>query len=528
VANFSRTGLITAGLLGLLAPPAAAALTEAEQRGKQIYFEGTSPRGVLINAVVGDESTLIPASAIPCANCHGYDGLGRPEGGVTPTDVRWSQLAKSYGHVHENGRRHDAFDDDSLSRSIIAGVDPANNRLDTTMPLYLLSGADVADLVAYMKVLEFDDDPGVEDDRVRVATLLPQQGRAAELGAAMDQVLRAHFADVNEQGGVFGRKIDLVTVPLGGTPEASIENLQQVFKENDIFALVGGYTIGLDDALLDVLRYDNVPLVGPFTLDPGDTLLDAAAFYLYPGFDVQAEVLADAALEQAGSTDKVLVASPVPGTGTGQHEELAGIAAKRLGNRSQSEALTANYLAGTGNATALAENIGSSGAEAVLFFGGKVDLDALLVALAIRKLSPKIYVLSSFLTGSMYDAPKAFDRRIVIGYPTLASDVSPQGRKDYQDLAARHGLPPGHIQAQLASFSAARLLVEGLRRAGRDLARTRLVEGVEALYTFETGFTPPLSFGPNRRIGALGAHLMTVDLENRTQVPVGDGWHERR
>ena len=170
MANFSRTGLITAGLLGLLAQPAAAALTEAEQRGKQIYFEGTSPRGVLINAVVGDESTLIPASAIPCANCHGYDGLGRPEGGVTPTDVRWSQLAKSYGHVHENGRRHDAFDDDSLLRSIIAGVDPANNRLDTTMPLYLLSGADVADLVAYMKVLEFDDDPGVEDDRVRVLT----------------------------------------------------------------------------------------------------------------------------------------------------------------------------------------------------------------------------------------------------------------------------------------------------------------------------------------------------------------------
>jgi hypothetical protein len=55
--------------------------------------------------------------------------------------------------------------------------------------------------------------------------------------------------------------------------------------------------------------------------------------------------------------------------------------------------------------------------------------------------------------------------------------------------------------------------VEGLRRAGRELSRTRLVEGIEQLYNFDTGVTPPLTFGPNRRIGALGAHIVTVDLE---------------
>lgn len=518
-----RAGLIAAGLVVCLAQPAFG-LDEAEQRGKQIYLEGTSARGNLINAVVGVEQSLIPAAAIPCANCHGYDGLGRPEGGVVPTDVRWSQLSKTYGHVHEDGRRHEAFDDDSLTRSIIAGVDPANNRLDSSMPLYLLSGDDAADLVAYLKVLEHDLDPGVEDDRVRVASLLPMDGRSAALGEAMQQALRASFADVNAQGGVFGRKIELVTVPLGATPEASLENLQQTMDKQGVFALVGGYTIGLDDALLETLRYDNVPLIGPFTLDPGDALMDAAAFYLYPGFDDQARVLADQAVVHAGGASKVLVASP----GTGEHEELIAPVRDQMRRHGDEKAVTTTFVPGGADAAALAERIQEQGLESVVFLGAHEDLESLLVALAIKGVSPKIYALSSYLRRPLFDVPQLFDRKIVIAYPTLADDITAQGRSDYQDLAKRYALPTTNIQAQVASLAAARVFFEGLRSAGRDLDRTRLAEGIEKMYTFQTGFTPPLTYGPNRRIGARGAHLLTVDIENQAMIPVGDRWHDVR
>jgi len=89
-------------------------------------------------------------------------------------------------------------------------------------------------------------------------------------------------------------------------------------------------------------------------------------------------------------------------------------------------------------------------------------------------------------------------------------------------------LPGEHVQAQLAALAAAKLLVEGLRRAGRDLSRVRLIEGIEELFGFETGVTPPLSYGPNRRIGARGAHIIAVDLANKRYAPVGDGWYELR
>ena len=104
-------GMPAALLACCLAPAAGgASLDEAAARGKQLYHQGISAQGGVIEAVVGDEAVTLPASAVPCAGCHGPDGRGRPEGGVEPPDIRWSQLTKVYGHVHEDGRRHPPFD----------------------------------------------------------------------------------------------------------------------------------------------------------------------------------------------------------------------------------------------------------------------------------------------------------------------------------------------------------------------------------------------------------------------------------
>jgi ABC-type branched-subunit amino acid transport system substrate-binding protein len=505
--------------------PAAHALSDAEQRGKQIYFDGTSPRGSDINAVVGDEAALLPGSAMPCSSCHGSDGLGRPEGGVIPLDIRWSELVKTYGHVHHDGRKHPAFDDAGVARSIIAGVDQANNPLDRSMPIYQMSQQDIDDLVAYMKVLEFDLDPGIADDSVRIATLLPLSGRAAGVGDAMRQVLEGHFADINEQGGIFGRRVELLTIPTGESPDESLDRVREAFATEGIFALVGAYSIGLDEPLLTYLRSDNIPLVAPFTLDPGDAFFDAAAFYLYAGFQDQVRVLADRAVADGADVGKVMIAGPA-GART---DSLADAAQDQLrGHSREQRPLVETYGAGAFDASTLVGQAASSGTEAIVFTGPQADLDRLLAELLRQNRTPRVYLLSSLVNRPLLNAPGIFDQRIFIAYPTLSSDVTQRGREAYGRLAEHHELRPDHIQAQLAAFAAANLFVEGLRQAGRDLSRERLVTGIEKLYQFETGVTPPLTYGPNRRIGARGAHILTVNLGEQRYEPVGDSWFDVR
>ena len=521
-----RLGLAAAAFALLLGPVhSALALEAAEERGKQIYLKGTHPDGEPIMAIVGTEAVELPASAVPCASCHGADGRGREEGGILPSDVCWSQLTKSYGHVHETGRRHPAYDEESFAETLRSGVDPGGNTLDRSMPRYRLSDEAMADLVAYLRQLESDRDPGVSPDRVQVGTLLPLRGPRGPMGEAMARVMHAYLQEVNAEGGVYGRRLDLLTVAYGDSAESTLDNLRQAFREEGIFALVGAYTVGLDEDLLALLRERDVPLVGPFTLDPGNQLLNEGAFYLYPGFDEQARALADQALtaEGAGEAPAVIAGAQDP-----RVDHVVEAVVDQLGRgQATAKPVTVRYAPGSFDPAAVAERVQETGAESLFFFGGQAELQPLLEALAERDREPRVYLLSAFLSGSVFEAPEAFHQRLFIAYPTLASDFTAQGRADYQELAEGHGLPGDHMQAQAAALAAAKLLVEGLRRAGRDLDREGLIDGLEALYAYRTGLTPPLTYGPNRRIGARGAHIVTVDLMKKVYAPSG-GWREVR
>ena len=58
---------------------------------------------------------------------------------------------------------------------------------------------------------------------------------------------------------------------------------------------------------------------------------------------------------------------------------------------------------------------------------------------------------------------------------------------------------------------------------GADLSREQLITALEGLYDFDTGLTPRLSFGPNRRIGAAGAHMVTINPETK-DFATASGW----
>jgi hypothetical protein len=57
------------------------------------------------------------------------------------------------------------------------------------------------------------------------------------------------------------------------------------------------------------------------------------------------------------------------------------------------------------------------------------------------------------------------------------------------------------------------------------LSREKLITALEKMHDYETGLTPKLSYGPNRRIGAMGAHMVAVDLEKNRFKAVSE-WIE--
>ena len=110
----------------------------------------------------------VPASAFPCSGCHGIRGEGKSEGGVTAGDITWSNLIKPYGHTHPTGRKHGPFTESSVIRAVVNGVDSAGNDLLVAMPRYKFSPVEMADLLAYLKRIDTDLDPGLTETNVTV------------------------------------------------------------------------------------------------------------------------------------------------------------------------------------------------------------------------------------------------------------------------------------------------------------------------------------------------------------------------
>jgi len=73
------------------------------------------------------------------------------------------------------------------------------------------------------------------------------------------------------------------------------------------------------------------------------------------------------------------------------------------------------------------------------------------------------------------------------------------------------------------ALAAAKIFTEALKRAGRDLSREKLITALEGLYEYETGVTPNITFGPNRRVGSKGSYVVAIDPEKKGFISAS-GW----
>ena len=498
---------------------ANAQLTLAERRGKEIYLRGTSPSGREITGRIGEID--VPASTVSCAGCHGLRGEGKTEGGVTAGNLTWPHLSKPYGHTHPTGRKHGPFTDSAFIRAVVNGVDSDGNNLQVVMPRYNLSAEDMTDLLAYVKRIDTDLDPGLTDTSIRIGVVLPSQGALADVGAAMKDVFTAFFDDLNNRGGIFSRKIDLRFADAGAGGATTANVVQTFARKEQIFAFVGGLSAGGDSQIAALAREDQIPFIGPSTLLPhAETPANRYLFYLLPGVAEQAVSLVNFASAQPELRNArvAIVHSDNPlGTAaaTATEEHL-----KKTGRSLQAKQL---YTPNNFDARQLVNDLKSKSAEVVFFYGSGKEESSLLTEAAAANWTPHLFLLGAMTGKDLPASLAAFKNKIYIAFPTLPADLNTEGVAEFRSLHEKYRFAPRHTASQLAAFAAAKVFVEGLTRAGRDLSREKLITSLEGLYEYQTGITPRITFGPNRRVGAAGAHVVAIDLAEK-EFATASGW----
>jgi ABC-type branched-subunit amino acid transport system substrate-binding protein len=503
----------------------ATELTDAEARGKLIYTKGQSESNRVIRAAISTSEAPSSASILPCAQCHGENGRGI---GIVSPAIDWTVLMDPDGHEHQK-RSHGPFDEASLVRAITKGVDPAGNDFEATMPTYTMADEDMADLIAYLKVIGLEEDPAIVDGRIRVGTVLPVDGQHAGLGKAMRDTIEAVFSEVNAAGGVRGRELELVVGGWGGNKDPEIWTAHDLVAKEPVIALVSPYVPNYD-AELEVLAADKeLPVVGPYTMlppaasreDEYDNDQDKQyTFYMTAGLALQAEALVEVAAVLTPPQDATLAIVHPRVQFFDEIAEAARIRAEALGFRSA----TVSVFEYSGfDADQSAATFGESGVDTVLFLGNSQELGDLAREAEARDWQP--YLLSPGLLAEprIFELPESFSYRVLLSYASLPTDYSMSGAEEFERLHEKYRFGYEYDIAQVSAFTAAKVLVAGLENAGRRLTREELVLGLEELDDFQPGLSPPLTFGPFRRTGSLGAHIVRVNLVEKRFDPA-TGW----
>jgi len=492
-------------------------LSPQERRGKAIYMRGESPSGKEITAMVGELD--VPASTLTCAGCHGVRGEGKTEGGVTAGNLTWTNLIKPYGHTHPSGRKHGAFDEKLFTRSLVQGVDPAGNEMAVAMPRFQISAEDIADLIAYLKRIEADRDPGLTETSIKVGTIVPQQGALAENGAAINDVLTAYFANVNDKGGIYNRRIELQTAETGPDAASTAANARSLIEKDQVFAMVSGMSAGADKELAALTQEEEVPFVGPLTLLPQIGFqTNRNVFYLLPGASEQARALINFA-ESKPELKKSRLAI------VHSENELALTAAAAIEDQARHKGWTVTRKAySSKDAGGIIAALKAQGTEAVFFIGASGEEGVFINAAAAANWTPNVFLLGALAgRGLVQTVPLSFKDHVFLSFPTVPGDVTPEALAELRVLQEKYKFPTRHVTSQLMAFAAAKIFTQALKRAGRDLSREKLVTALEGLYEYETGVTPSITFGPNRRVGAMGGYVVSIDPAKREFVSAS-GW----
>lgn len=496
-----------------VSPPPA---LDAVSRGKIIYREGRSPAATPITAVLGEGSEL-PATVVACANCHGEDGRGRSEGGITPTNITGDHLTRTYGGVHPSGRRFPPYTDGLLNRAITLGVDSGGQTLASTMPRYRMSAADMADLLAYLRQLGSDLDPGVTDEEVRIGLLLPSR-EAGWLGPLVRRIWAVYLDDLNRGGGVYHRRVRLHSKELSEpTTEAEV---RRFLEREKVLALAGGFLDGPDGILARLVEAEGIPVIG--TLSPPGPRGSSrrGLFHLYGGSSEQCRILAALSAERAGAG--------APGLGIiyeGTYARNLAEVVEGEWRRSEVAARSATLDVDGANARRVAVGMKRSGTTRILLLAHAAAAQRFLAAARDLDWRPEVYAPAGLIGPRIAELPPWEARRFFFAFPTLNQDYTPEGLAAYRALAERHGLETEHLAVQLATLASARLLTEALTRCGRDLSRARLIAALEDGTAIHTGLTPSLRYTPSRRIGAQGAYVAHPGAAPGTFVAIG-AWRE--
>jgi ABC-type branched-subunit amino acid transport system substrate-binding protein len=315
------------------------------------------------------------------------------------------------------------------------------------------------------------------------------------------------FDAVNAQGGVSGRKIRLVSLDDELSPEKAVANYEKLLGEHRAFAFFGCVGSATTAAAAKVLSQSGAPMVAGYAVsDSAREKVMGSGYFVRATFAREAQALVQH-LTTIGVTRIASACLDNPGGAEVTKLVEAALAAHQL------KPVAAVAVKGDGSTNAaMGKALADSKAQAVIMYlGGAIGGEVMKSAWDAggRQMFYGMSIVPGDVTAKLVgDKTSGLAISQVVPYPW--SEVEPVARDDRQ-LAERAKVDIGYLSFE--GYVNALVMIESLRRAGRDLTRARLHAALKAMKLRIAGME--LDFTGASNTGSRFIEMVRVTKEGR-------------
>jgi branched-chain amino acid transport system substrate-binding protein len=364
-------------------------------------------------------------------------------------------------------------------------------------------------------------DPGVKDTEIVVGQWAAMTGPVAHLGTSTRDGFQVTINEVNAAGGVHGRKIRLIAYDDAGSPQEALAAVRRLIYQDQVFALVIGSTSGATLPVIPLINQAKVPFISGTSSNV--RLLQPHSPYVfrhYPNDTWQGYRLMDYIVEKGGSKrPAILYVSDDYGKGG---YELVG---KRLEEKHKLKLVAAEqYNKGDQDFSAQLLRIKQANPDSVQIWAFAPDASIIVRQAKELGITVPLYGSASTATPLFPKGAGPVGVGFMANYPLpyLPESTSVPAVSKYREALQKvypSGLPAGRPSLyDFLGAGAARVLVEGLQRAGRDVTRDKLIAALETLKDFDTGLTLPVTFTKETHEGSTEVRMLRVNDKAEWEV----------
>lgn len=340
-------------------------------------------------------------------------------------------------------------------------------------------------------------DPGVTDKQITLGSSLALDGPAGFLGTQIIHGMDAYMKSVNENGGVNGRRVAVIGYNDGYEPEPCLKNTQKLLEKDKVFALTCYVGTPTSVKAMPLWTAAKTPALGFFT---GAESLRAPFnrynFHVRASYNEEMAAVADVFVNKL-KFKKVAVF---------YQNDAFGEAVKKGTELALQKYKLAPVAYGTFERNTLDVETGlleilSSQPDAIVIVGTYAPLAKFVKAARKAGLKSIIHTVS-------FVGPEAFahDLGADSAGVVVTAVVPPYNGSglpiiaEYKAALAKHYPMDMPNFVSLEGFINAKVMAEGLRRAGKAPTREGLITALEGMSSFDLGGIT-VGYGPNNHVG---------------------------